>query len=82
MSAARTVLMAALAVTAAWPAQAKITRLILQTTASPAFGGTSFGQVGQYEQLDGTAYGEIDPDDPANAVIQDIGFAPGMGTGW
>ncbi len=55
---------------------AKITRLVLTTTASPALGGASFGQVGQYEQLDGTAYGEVDPDDPANAIIQDIALAP------
>ena len=68
--------LATLAVSAAWPAQAKITQLILKPTASPVLGGTSFGQVGQYEQLDGTAYGEVDPNDPANAVIQDIARAP------
>ena len=68
--------LAALAVSAAWPAQAKITQLILKTTASPALGGASFDQVGQYEQLDGTAYGEVDPNDPANAVIQDIAPCP------
>jgi hypothetical protein len=49
---------------------------VLSGTASPAYGGTSFSQVGQYEQLDGTAYGELDPDDPANAIIQDIALAP------
>ncbi len=30
---------------------------------SPTFGGLSFGAVGQYEKLRGTAYGEIDPQD-------------------
>jgi hypothetical protein len=66
----------ALAGANAVPAQAKITQLVLKITASPAFGGMSFDTTGQYEQLDGTAYGEIDPDDPANAVIQDISLAP------
>jgi hypothetical protein len=43
---------------------------------SPTFGGLSFGSVGQYEKLRGTAYGELDPSDPWNAVITDIGLAP------
>ena len=43
---------------------------------SPAFGGLSFGSVGQYEKLRGTAYGEIDPGDRRNAVITDIELAP------
>jgi hypothetical protein len=32
--------------------------------------------VGQYEQITGMAFGEVDPNDPANTVIQDIGLAP------
>ena len=43
---------------------------------SPTFGGLSFGSVGQYEKLRGTAFGELDPSDPRNAVITDIGLAP------
>ena len=43
------------------PAEARITQLIITTRTSPAFGGASFGDVGQYEQLDGTAVGEVDP---------------------
>jgi len=58
------------------PAAARITGITITTTTSPAFGGTSFGSTGQYEQLDGTATGEIDPKDPLNAVIQDIELAP------
>ena len=42
---------------------------------SPTFGGLSFGTVGQYEKLRGTAYGELDPADPRNAVITDIKLA-------
>jgi hypothetical protein len=43
---------------------------------SPTFGGLSFGSVGQYEKLRGTAYGELDPSDLRNAVITDIELAP------
>jgi hypothetical protein len=43
---------------------------------SPTFEGLSFGSVGQYEKLRGTAYGELDPSDPRNAVITDIELAP------
>src|SRR4029077_1522175 len=57
-------------------AEARITRVVITTIQSPAFGGASFGAVGQYEQLDGTAYGEVDPKDPLNAVITDIELAP------
>ena len=56
-------------------ADARITRIDLGPAAS-LFGDTSFGSVGQYEQIDGTAYGEIDPRDPLNEVIQDIELAP------
>src|SRR6266850_3349572 len=43
---------------------------------SAAFGGLSFGRVGQYEKLRGTATGELDPNDPRNKVITDIELAP------
>jgi len=43
---------------------------------SAAFGGASFGSVGQYEKLRGTATGELDPNDPRNKVITDIELAP------
>ena len=65
-----------LALTNTPQAQARITNLQITTKTSPAFGGQSFGAVGQYEQLDGTAFGEIDPHDRLNAVIQDIERAP------
>ena len=58
------------------PANARITSIVITTTTSPAFGDQSFGSVGKYEQLDGTASGEIDPKDRLNSVIQDIELAP------
>jgi hypothetical protein len=57
-------------------AEARITNIQINTKTSPAFAGQSFGSVGQYEQLDGTAFGEIDPDNHLNAMIQDIELAP------
>src|SRR4030095_11059390 len=56
-------------------AEARITKIVIETR-SPAFGGASFGNVGQYEQLTGVAYGEVDPKDPLNAVITAIELAP------
>jgi len=42
---------------------------------SPTFGGLSFGSVGQYEKLRGTARGVLGPNDPRNKVIADIELA-------
>ncbi len=56
--------------------EAHITRIQITHVESPTFEGTSFGDVGQYEKLVGRAFGEIDPADPRNAVIADVGLAP------
>jgi hypothetical protein len=56
-------------------ADARVTQIVLGAPTFP-FGTTSFGSVGQYEQIDGIAYGELNPNDPLNAVIQDIALAP------
>ena len=57
------------------PAEARITKIQINSRAV-AFGGASFGDVGQYETLRGVAFGEIDPNDPLNEVITDIKLAP------
>ena len=58
------------------PLQARITKIVVDETVSPAFcKGTScasFGDAGQYEQISGRAFGELDPGDPLNKLIQDI----------
>ena len=54
---------------------AHITRLEILRT-EPAFDGQQFGSTGAYEHLTGRAYGEVDPADPKNAVIQDLNLAP------
>ena len=61
------------------PAQARVTRIVIDQTASPAFckgdACNSYGAAGQYEQIAGRAYGELDPNDPLNSLIQDIQLA-------
>jgi hypothetical protein len=54
---------------------ARVTRFVVTQTRIFA-GGMSFGNVGQYERLDGTAYFEVDPEDPLNAVIVNLDKAP------
>lgn len=55
---------------------ARIKQIVVTKTESPTFGGASFGSVGQYELIQGTISGEVDPDNPQNAVIVDISHAP------
>src|SRR5262245_30089550 len=57
-------------------ADARVTRIVVDNKNSPAFDGASFGNAGQYETLSGRAFGELDPNDPRNAIIQDIALAP------
>ncbi|HEY3909409.1 MAG TPA: alpha/beta hydrolase domain-containing protein [Stellaceae bacterium] len=56
-------------------ASARITQINITTVESPTFSGASFGAVGAYERIDGTMTGEVDPKDPLNADIVDIGLA-------
>jgi len=73
-SAAVLACMAGLVLGFASDAQARVTRIVFGAPTF-AYGGATFA-VGQYEQLDGIAYGEIDPKDALNKVIQDIELAP------
>ena len=62
-------------------AGAHITRIVIDPalSESPTFEGRVFGpdgKVGPYEKLRGRAFGEVDPDDPRNAVITDLKLAP------
>ena len=61
---------------AAAPSWARVTRIVIDTRVSPAFSGATYGSVGQYETLAGRAFGELDPNDPHNAIITDIALAP------
>jgi len=55
--------------------QARVVRFVVEQTRSFA-GGMSFGNVGPYQRLDGTAYMEVDARDPLNAVIVNLDKAP------
>jgi len=55
-------------------AEAKVIHITI-TSRTPAFKGQSFGKIGTYELVRGTAAGELDPSDRRNAVITDIQFA-------
>jgi len=67
---------AAVALLSLAPAQARVTKIVVDTKTSPAFDGQVFGDAGQYETIAGLAYGELDPRDPLNAIITDIELAP------
>ena len=50
-------------------AQARVVSIVIDETKPLA---TATGQTIAYEQISGRAFGELDPRDPANAIIQDI----------
>ncbi|RYE13973.1 MAG: hypothetical protein EOP45_20370, partial [Sphingobacteriaceae bacterium] len=56
--------------------RAAIVRIEITSVESPTFEGRMFGKVGPYEKLKGRAYGEVDPNQPQNALITDINYAP------
>src|SRR6202790_1889469 len=57
-------------------AHARITKIQIISKESATFGGYAFKDVGAYEKIVGKAFGELDPEDPKNAVIVDIQLAP------
>src|SRR6202045_1380489 len=67
---------AVMAVACVPPAHGHGKKIVIDAKVSPAFNGASFGDAGQYETLAGRAFGELDPNDPHNAIIQDINLAP------
>jgi hypothetical protein len=70
------VMVAAGAIYAALPAHAKVKKIQITAKQSPTFGGYSWPGVGPYEKIVGKAFGELDPNDPRNAVIVDLQLAP------
>jgi len=59
----------------AFAMEARVTRIEITSRESLA-GGIEFGAVGAYEKLRGTAFFEVDPSDPRNAVVFDLDKAP------
>lgn len=58
-----------------YPLQGGVTRVIVTKT-EPCMEGRSFGNSGSYIRISGQFYGEVDPGNPLNAIIQDINNAP------
>ena len=69
-------LASALMLTLALPTQARVTKIVIDTKVSPAFGGAVQGTAGQYETLAGRVFGELDPNISPNNIINDINLAP------
>ena len=56
--------------------EAHVTRIEILKVESPAPGARAGASAAPYERISGKAYGELDPNDPKNAVITDIKLAP------
>lgn len=52
-----------------------------QTRSRRDFGDAAYGEVGEYEQIDGTVVFSVDPDHPANRNIVDLRLAPANAQG-
>jgi len=57
-------------------AYGRITEILIDRVESPTFDGLFFGHTGRYEKVVGRARGAVDPTDPSNSNITDIGLAP------
>src|SRR6266851_9180180 len=55
--------------------EAKVVRFVVQQR-GPFAEGATFGGTGAYERLTGTAYFEVNPNDPLSAVIVDLDLSP------
>lgn len=66
----------AAALLTALPASAQLSQFTPEGAPALAFGGREFGAVGRYERITARATIALDPADPRNAVIADIGLAP------
>jgi hypothetical protein len=53
-----------------------VTEIMITKIESPTFEGVTFGNVGQYERIEGILKGEVDPRHPLNAGIINIDKAP------
>lgn len=71
----RTVLGLVLALAGVSSADARVTRFIVERT-MPYADGRTFGDAGAFERVEGTAYFEVDPDDPRNTVIVNLALVP------
>ena len=69
-------LAAAIAACAGLPAEARVSRIAVDTTEAGTASGPPAGAAREIQTITGRAFGELDPLAPGNAVITDIGQAP------
>ena len=62
------------------PLSAQVVRLEIASR-EPMNAGEPAGAAGAFELIRGRIHGEVDPRDPHNAIIQDLGLAPRNGRG-
>lgn len=70
-----------LAVVAATAVRAEVTKFEVLSVERSALEGRAFGEVGTYDRIKARVTVAVDPADPRNAVIVDIGLAPKNGSG-
>jgi hypothetical protein len=58
------------------PVAAHVASIVIDSPAAPAFAGAPIGAVGPYVTLKGRVFGELDPRDHHNVIIQDLELAP------
>lgn len=66
------------AATLGWtaPVAAHVASIVIDSPAAPAFAGAPIGTAGPYVTLKGRVFGELDPRDHHNVIIQDLELAP------
>lgn len=57
-------------------AQARVTKIEIESSLDPDTTLAATGPAGAIKRISGRAYGELDPANPLNAIIQDIQLAP------
>src|SRR3954453_14255825 len=57
------------------PAEARVTRIVVDEQLPPPADGASFGRAGTYERITGRVFGELDPRDRRNAVVTNLDLA-------
>jgi hypothetical protein len=56
--------------------EARVATIVIDSPAAPAFAGAAVGTAGAYVTIKGRVFGELDPHDQHNDMIQDIDLAP------
>ena len=51
---------------------ARVSKIVVESTLDPDTTLAATGEAGAIKRISGRAYGELDPTNPLNAIIQDI----------